>query len=294
MEPILGPGGRYRLRLELLQEAGNATYLRRQATAAQRQGDECILLFGEDATAKLLLGEGGITLQSLALAKGGQAVLQAEVEAGPSAPSWLPTASTVSLFEGDRQAAAALRDRFVPLPGAVEQSSAGIVSLDQLFLAVGRSMARANGALVQIASPGGTALVTTVTVSIAIDGLAVDRGRVLVQPTSPSGVGQGGAAQPGAGQAGAAQAGGQAAAGQAGRAAPVSNQAPAPTRPPVPAPQPPVVWPPGTGVAAQTTPQTTGNVSQVTGPQAETGATGSNTSFIQFTLALTPGAALDP
>ncbi|HLO04238.1 MAG TPA: hypothetical protein VK191_14090 [Symbiobacteriaceae bacterium] len=272
MEPILGPGGRYRLRLELLQEAGNTTYRRRPASECRSQGAEWLCLFGEDGTARLTLGEGGITLHTLGLAQGGPVVLQAEVEAGPEAPGWLPSCATLRLFEGDRQAAAALRDRFIPLPGAVEPEVAGALPLDQLFLAVGRSVARANRALVEIESPGGTALVTTVTVSIAIDSLAVERGRALVKPST----GQAAAPQVTVGN-GATMAGGQ----------------PSPSRPTPPAPQQPITWPPTAGVAAQTTPQPNGTVRQVTGAEPQTGQSGS-TSFVQFTLALAPGASRDP
>jgi hypothetical protein len=189
VEPIVGPGGRYRARLELLQQAGNETYLRRRTSEGRRQGAEWLVLLGEEGTARLTLGEGGITLHTLGLAQPGRAILQAEVEAGPGAPDWLPANATVRLFEGDRQAAAAVRDRFVPLPGATKPADVeapGELPLDQLFIAVGRSVARANRALVEIESPGGTALVTTVTVNVALDALAVERGRAVVKPVGGS------------------------------------------------------------------------------------------------------------
>lgn len=315
MEPILGPGGRYRVRFELLQEVGDATFRRKPATGARFQGAECQLLFGEDGTARVTLGENGITLHAINWVKGGQAVLQAEVEAGPGAPSGLPSRSTLRLFEGERQAGAALRDRFTPLPGAAapEPPQPGALPVDQLLLAVGRSMTRANLALVETRSPGGTALVTTLTIAIAINALSVEGGHVFVSPvTAQGGAGMAGVGQAGAGAAGVGQVGaGQAGAGQGGAGRPTLGAAmagagqptggptqpaptpPIPTQPTAPAPGPPVVFPPATGAAPQAAPQTTGPVSQVTGTQPATGTSGV-TSFIQFTLALAPGAPCTP
>lgn len=287
MEPIHGPGGRYQLQLELFQAAGNGSFIQRPATDVHRHGNECLVLFGPDATARLTPGEEGLILHSVGLDQEGKALLQAKVAVGPEAPGG-PTSATVTLFEGERQAAESVLNRFISLAGVLEPELTGALTLDQLFVAVGRSVARANRLLVGIESPGGTALVTTVTVSIAVDALTVQAGRVVVKPTGGDQLAPQvsvGTAPPMAG-------------GQAGEGAPMAGGQQMATRgtsrPLVPAPAAPISFPPPPPqTAAQTVPQTTTSVAQVTGPNAQTGPAGV-TSFVQFTLALAPGASSDP
>jgi hypothetical protein len=185
VEQLTGAGGRYRARIEVLQETGDGQFTQQRTMmgARARPGeDEWTVLLEDCCSLRLHLGEGGITLRSVGLMGSARAIIRIEIEAGAGAPEWLPASASLQLFDGDRQDAALVRDRFLPLPGAVEVAG-GSQPLEQLLIAVGRSIARANAALVQIQSPGGTALVSTLTVQVAADQIGVERGRAVVKPS---------------------------------------------------------------------------------------------------------------
>jgi hypothetical protein len=193
VEQLTGAGGRYRARIEVLRETGDGQFTQQRTMmgARARPGeDEWTVLLEECCSLRLHLGEGGITLRSVGLMGSGRAIIRIEIEAGAGAPEWLPASASLQLFDGDRQDAALVRDRFLPLPGAVEVAGRA-QPLEQLLVAVGRSIARANAALAQVQSPGGTALVSTLTVLVATDQIAVERGRVVVKPSGQPGVGEG-------------------------------------------------------------------------------------------------------
>lgn len=142
----------------------------------------------------LSLGENGLTLRAVKLLSASHAVVTAAVTAGPGAPAWLPTESRYMLFDGDRARAAGAEERFIPFEGLAEgpsHSEGGQTPLDQLVVAVGRSVARANSALTRVRGEGGVALVSTVTIRLAVRQANLGQGRVMVTLASPE------AAEPG-------------------------------------------------------------------------------------------------
>ncbi|HLN61779.1 MAG TPA: hypothetical protein VK464_09525, partial [Symbiobacteriaceae bacterium] len=82
-----------------------------------------------------------------------------------------------------------VRDLYYPLQGMVaERSWEGgeeATPLDRLAVAVGRSVARANAALAQSPAPGGVALVSSLTIRLAVEQTNVGQGRVLVTLARP-------------------------------------------------------------------------------------------------------------
>lgn len=202
--PLTGPGDRYSAAVEVLASPGDESFSRYRVSSGEPlwdtsgQGRPYRVVVGDACTMVLNLGENGLTLQSLKLLGPAWTVVTAVVTAGSGAPDWLPTESNYLLFQGDRAAAGALKDRYVPLAGMAEERSwadASATPLDQLAIAVGRSIARANAVLARSTAPSGTALVAGVTIRVGVTQTDLEQGRVLVSLARPGGGQDGGESQ---------------------------------------------------------------------------------------------------
>lgn len=203
MAEMTGPDGRYRVQVDLLASADGERYTRHSQTqgmpvwdlvgqGGMRQRQEATgaeahgyLVLVEDLCSLLLVpGESGLTVREVKLLGAVQAVITAQVTPGEGAPEWLPAESCHLLFQGGRSEAAAYGERYIPLDGmagAIARSDGGQTPLDSLALAVGRSVARANGRLARIRSEGGVALVASATLRFAVVETSLVQGRVLVR-----------------------------------------------------------------------------------------------------------------
>jgi hypothetical protein len=192
---LIGPGDRYRLAIEVLAARGGGAFARHRAVAGVPVPDEggrggAALVVVDDACSLVVVpGENGFTVRSLRLLSADRAVITAVVTAGAQSPEWLPAESTYLLFQGDRtDLTGHPSERFVPLEGlAGEQArlSQGVTPLDKLVVAIGRSVARANAALAASPAPGGVALVSSMTIRVAVEQADLGQGRVLVTLARP-------------------------------------------------------------------------------------------------------------
>jgi len=184
-EAICGPGGRYAVLLEILAARGSEAFARTEAAEGERLADGTYLIVAGDAVSLTLApGENGLALRSVKLLRATQVLVTATVCARGGAPDWLPTESTYLLFQGGREAAAALKDRYVPLEGMADERSwpkqEGVTPLDRLAVAVGRSVARANAVLARTQAEAGVALVSRVTIRVGVRQTDLGQGRVFV------------------------------------------------------------------------------------------------------------------
>lgn len=193
--PLAGPGDRYKVAVEVLSSTGSDQVARSWVTEGEPVWDTSgqgagFRVVAPDACSLLLnLGENGLTLSNIRLINANWAVATAKVSAGPGAPDWLPDESSYLLFQGDRSAAQSQKERYIPLEGMVAERSwpqANATPLDALAVAVGRSVARANAALARVQADAGVALVSTVTIRVAVQETDVAGGRVLVTLGSPA------------------------------------------------------------------------------------------------------------
>jgi hypothetical protein len=192
---LMGPGDRYRLAIDVLAARGGNALTRFRAVSGVPVPDEggsdgaTLVMVDEAVSLVVVPGENGFTVRSLKLLGADRAVVTAVVTAGATAPEWLPAESTYMLFQGDRtDAAAAPAERFVSLEGLTDAQTAppqGATPLDKLVVALGRSVARANAALAQSPAPGGVALVSSLTIRLAVEQTNVGQGRVLVTLARP-------------------------------------------------------------------------------------------------------------
>jgi hypothetical protein len=187
--PIVGPGDRYRVSLELLSSDGSDQVTRHWVTEGEPVWDMSgqggsLRVIAPDAVSLLLMpGENGLTVSNVRLLNAKWAVVTAKVTAGGGAPDWLPGESSYLLFQGDRAAAQNTKDRFIPLDGMAAERSwpqEDATPLDALAVAVGRSVARANAALARTQAEAGVALVSSVTIRVAVQQTDLGGGRVLV------------------------------------------------------------------------------------------------------------------
>ncbi|HYF91789.1 MAG TPA: hypothetical protein VD969_06055 [Symbiobacteriaceae bacterium] len=188
--PICGPGDRYSVELEILAAQGAKPFARHEAAGGEPlPGSAWLVVAGDACSLTLVPGENGLTLQSVKLLRASRAVVTARVRARGGAPDWLPTDSSYLLFQGGRDDAAAVRDRYIPLEGmAAERSWApepGVTPLDRLAVAVGRSVARANAVLARTQAESGVALVSRVTIRVGVKQTDLGQGRVLVTLAGP-------------------------------------------------------------------------------------------------------------
>ncbi|MGE5675474.1 MAG: hypothetical protein ACM3XM_16630 [Mycobacterium leprae] len=190
---------RYRVVLEALVTENGATFARYRADTglrgqgAEPAGPSFLVVLQECCSVQVALGENGLTLQRVRLAAAERAVITATVQAGAEAPEWLPAESTYLLFDGDRTAAAAAGERYIPFEGLLHESGAPCsqsTTLEQLAIAAGRSVARANAALAQTVTPAGVALVSGLTIQVAVSQAEVCQGRLLIAGVPPGGQSQ--------------------------------------------------------------------------------------------------------
>lgn len=186
---LRGPDDRYRLTVEAMTSLDGDTFTRSRTSIGIPEGDgDYKVVVGSACSLKLRLGENGLTVRSVRLLGARQAQVRAWAAAGCGAPDWLPTESAYLLFEGDRADAAAATERYIPLEGMAREQSwpdDGTTPLDRLAVAVGRSVARANAALVRSRTDAGIALVSSVTVRVTVEQTEVSRGRVMVRLARP-------------------------------------------------------------------------------------------------------------
>lgn len=178
------------MRLEMLAARSGEAFSRTEAAAGERLADQSYLVVADDALSLTLTpGENGLTLRSVKLLGATRAVVTATVGARGGAPDWLPTESTYLLFQGDRGAAAAVKDRYIPLDGMATERSlpdqSDVTPLDRLAVAVGRSVARANAVLARTRAEAGVALVAKVTLRVGVRQADLGQGRVFVTLAGP-------------------------------------------------------------------------------------------------------------
>jgi hypothetical protein len=179
----------------VLTARGGEAFMRHRVDAGEPvwnpggQGGAFLVLAGDALSLVLAPGENGLTLRSVKLLNASRAVVTATVAAAGGAPEWLPHESTYLLFQGDREAAAAVRDVYFPLQGMVAErsweGSEAATPLDRLAVAVGRSVARANAALARTNAEAGVALVSQVTIRVCVAQTDLGQGRVLVTLARP-------------------------------------------------------------------------------------------------------------
>ncbi len=148
-----------------------------------------MVVVGDACSLALALGENGLTVRSVKLLRANRVEVTAHVSAEAGAPEWLPTASTYRLFEGDREDAFRFRERFIPFAGLTDERAApepaAAAPLDKLAVAVGRSIARANAVLARSRADAGVALVSSVTIRVALAQTDLGQGRVFVTLARP-------------------------------------------------------------------------------------------------------------
>jgi hypothetical protein len=178
------------VRLEILAARNGEAFSRTEAAQGEVLADQSFLVVAGDALSLTLApGENGLTLRSVKPLGATRAVVTATVGARGGAPDWLPTESTYLLFQGDRAAAAAVKDRYVPFEGMAAERSwpdqGGVTPLDRLAVAVGRSVARANAVLARTQAEAGVALVSRVTLRVGVRQTDLGQGRVFVALAGP-------------------------------------------------------------------------------------------------------------
>jgi hypothetical protein len=206
---MIEPGQRYSVALEVLASPDGVFFTRHRVTAGtpvpEGGGQSYLVVAGEFCTLELTLGPNGLTVRKLKLLTVKRAHITAVVTPGAEAPDWLPQESTYLIYDGARTAATAIPERFIPLDGmAAERSwpAEDLMPLDRLAVAVGRSVARANETLARSHCEAGVALVSSVTIRVAVDQTDVVQGRVLVNLARPGQEGAGGTSASGNGTGG--------------------------------------------------------------------------------------------
>ena len=174
----------------MLTARGGEAFTRTEVTEGEPQPDRSFKVVAGDALSLTLApGENGLTLGSVKLLGATRAVVTATVGARGGAPDWLPTESTYLLFQGDRGAAAAVKDRYVPLEGMAAErdgpDQGDVTPLDRLAVALGRSVARANAVLARTQAEAGVALVAKVTLRVGVRQADLGQGRVFVTLAGP-------------------------------------------------------------------------------------------------------------
>lgn len=189
--PLTGPGDRYRLAVEGLVSQDGKHFTRYVAEAGIPVSPSSFLVMVDEACSLLLQpGENGVTVRDVRLLNACHVRLAARVTPGLSPPDWLPNQSEYLLFDGDHKEACGLPARYVPFDGLVSPDAwphTDFAPLDVLAVAVGRSIERANAILACTPSPGGTALVSTVTVRVGVSRFNLARNRVLVTLSGENG-----------------------------------------------------------------------------------------------------------
>lgn len=187
MNELIEPGGRYSVALEVLASPDGVFYTRHRATAgtpvADGGGRTFLVVPGEICSFELTLGENGLTARKLKLLTGKRAHVVAVITPGSDPPDWLPGETTYLIFDGDRVQATSFQERFIPLEGMTAERtlpSPDLLPLDRLAIAVGRSVARANETLAQSQCAGGVALVSAVTIRVAVEQTDLAKGRIFV------------------------------------------------------------------------------------------------------------------
>ncbi|HYG57017.1 MAG TPA: hypothetical protein VD902_02970 [Symbiobacteriaceae bacterium] len=182
---LSGPGDRYRVEVDALAGRRDEPFTHHRVnTGFAEEGGAVRVVAGDALSLTMHLGDNGITVRSIRLMRADRAVVTARVTAGAGAPAWLPTESTYLLFQGDRNEA---EGRFIPFEGMAAERSwpAAATPLDRLAVAIGRSVARANAALARTQAEAGVAMVSSVTVRVAVEQTDVGQGRVMVTLARP-------------------------------------------------------------------------------------------------------------
>lgn len=186
---LLGPNDRYRLRLEVRHDPSAQPLQANTGVPAGDAGGRRYIILLQPACAVILqLGESGLTLESVSLLEASEVAVTAYVTPGTGSPDWLPQESEYLLFQGDRQAARQIAERFIALEGmALERSwpAGDIVPLDRLALAVGHALTRANSRLTRACGEAGTAVVASITLRVALHQTDLNRDRVLLSLARP-------------------------------------------------------------------------------------------------------------
>ncbi|HWI61839.1 MAG TPA: hypothetical protein VNT75_08380 [Symbiobacteriaceae bacterium] len=194
--PLQGPGDRYAVRVVVLAARGGQQFERCEVCEGQPLDSGAFqVLAGDLCSLVLKPGENGLTLGSVKLLRATRAVITATVCARGGAPDWLPTEGSYLLFQGDREEARAVCDRYTPLEGMAAERSwpaqEGVMPLDRLAVAVGRSVARANAVLARSTAEAGVALISQVTIRVGVRQTDLGQGRVLVTLARPGEGGDG-------------------------------------------------------------------------------------------------------
>lgn len=186
---LCGPGDRYRLTFEALCCARGTFYTHHRAAGRVALEDgRCRVVVPDVCSLDLIPGENGITVKAIKLARPGRTLITVVVAAGPGAPEWLPPESTYLVFEGTRADQAEFAGRYIAFDGMMGgdgEPEDGSSPLDRLAVAVGRSIARANAQLSRVRQEAGTALVSGMTIRVALQQASVEQGRVLVSLARP-------------------------------------------------------------------------------------------------------------
>lgn len=202
--PLVGPKERYCIAVEALASQDGKHFTRFVAEAGIPLGGKGLsngeapgapphsyLVMVDEACSLILQpGQNGVTLRDLRLLNASHVRLTARVTPGLSPPDWLPNESHYLLFDGDSKEAYAQPSRYLPFDGMVSPDAwpqSDRAPLDALAVAVGRSVERANAVLACSRSPGGTALVSSVTVRVGVSRFNLAKNRVLVTLSGESG-----------------------------------------------------------------------------------------------------------
>lgn len=190
---LIAPGDRYRVRLEATWTRGGL-----RANRGIRLGDLSIhrfmVMLGHACAVELLLGENGLTVERVVMMEADEATITAIVTTASGSPDWLPTEGAYLIFQGDRQAACQVGQRYLPLDGMVLERSwtdEDSLPLDSLAIAVGQAVARANQRLASICGVMGGALVQRVLIRVEVEQTSLSRGRMLVKLPPAGGGGTG-------------------------------------------------------------------------------------------------------
>lgn len=147
-----------------------------------------LVMVDEYCSFVLTPGANGLFVRDFRLLGAVRAQVTAQITPGAQAPDWLPNESEHLLFSGDRMAAAAVGERYIPLDGMVDERtwpSGGVAPLDLLAVALGRSVARANATLAATTTAGGTAILSGITLRVGVSQVDMGRGRVMVTLAQP-------------------------------------------------------------------------------------------------------------
>lgn len=202
--PLAGPKDRYRLAVEALASQDGKHFTRSRTEAGIPLGggngepatgeapgvppSSFLVVVDEAASLILQPGENGMTVKDIRILNADHLRLTAKVTPGSVAPDWLPAESSFLLFDGDRQATIALPPRYIPFDGMLSSDDwpqSDFAPLDVVAVALGRSVERANAILANRSAPGGTALLTGVTVRMGVSRLDLGQGRMMLTLTRP-------------------------------------------------------------------------------------------------------------